>query len=56
MIEDNKNEALSAEKEYKTAYESANEYIENFDILETITNVGNDEVFTPRKTCEMILD
>lgn len=56
MIEDNKNEALSAEKEYKTAYESANEYIENFDILETITNVGNDEVFTPRNTCEMILD
>ena len=56
MIGDNKNEALSAEKEYKTAYESANEYIENFDILETITNVGNDEVFTPRKTCEMILD
>lgn len=56
MIEDNKNEALLAEKEYKTAYESANEYIENFDILETITNVGNDEVFTPRKTCEMILD
>lgn len=51
-----KNEALKAEQDYKTAVESANDYIENFDILETITNVGNDEVFTPRKTCNMILD
>lgn len=51
-----KNDALEAEYKYKTAVESANEYIENFDILETITNVGNDEVFTPRKTCDMILD
>lgn len=51
-----KNDALDAEEKYKTAVESANDYIENFDILETITNVGNDEVFTPRKTCDMILD
>lgn len=53
---DNKNKALAAEKDYKTAVESAYDYIENFDILETITNVGNDEVFTPRRTCNMILD
>lgn len=51
-----KNDALDAEEKYKTAVESASDYIENFDILETITNVGNDEVFTPRKTCDMILD
>lgn len=51
-----KNDALEAESKYQSAVESANEYIENFDILETITNVGNDEVFTPRKTCDMILD
>lgn len=51
-----RNEALEAENKYQSAVESANEYIENFDILETITNVGNDEVFTPRKTCDMILD
>ncbi len=56
MRDEGRNDALEAEKKYKTAVESANEYIENFDILETITNVGNDEVFTPRKTCEMILD
>ena len=57
MLDENKkNEALDAESKYKSAVESANEYVENFDILETITNVGNDEVFTPRKTCDMILD
>lgn len=56
MLDNKKNDALEAENRYKTAVESANDYIENFDILETITNVGNDEVFTPRKTCEMILD
>ncbi len=56
LDEKKKNEALEAEEKYKTAVESANDYIENFDILETITNVGNDEVFTPRKTCDMILD
>lgn len=57
MLDDKmKNDALEAENKYKTAVESANEYIENFDILETLTNVGNDEVFTPRKTCDMILD
>lgn len=50
------NEALNAENEYKTAVEEAYDYIENFDILETITNVGNDEVFTPRKTADMMLD
>ena len=50
------NEALKAEHKHKTAVESAYDYIENFDILETITNVGNDEVFTPRKTCTMMLD
>ena len=56
MLNDNKNDALEAEEKYKSAVESASDYIEHFDILETITNVGNDEVFTPRKTCEMILD
>ena len=57
MLDENeRNVALEAEDKYKTAVESANDYIENFDILETITNVGNDEVFTPRKTCDMILD
>jgi len=57
MLDENeRNVALEAEGKYKTAVESANDYIENFDILETITNVGNDEVFTPRKTCDMILD
>ncbi len=53
---ENKNDALEAEGRHITAVESAADYIENFDILETITNVGNDEVFTPRKTCNMILD
>ncbi len=56
MLDNEKNDALEAEGKYKTAVEAASDYIENFDILETITNVGNDEVFTPRKTCEMILD
>ena len=56
MIDKQINDALKAEESYKTAVEAANEYIENFDILETITNVGNDEVFTPRKTCDMMLD
>lgn len=54
--ENEKNDALKAEQEHKTAVESAADYVENFDILETITNVGNDEVFTPRKTCNMMLD
>ncbi len=56
LNDNNKNDALEAEEKYKTAVESASDYIEHFDILETITNVGNDEVFTPRKTCEMILN
>lgn len=52
----NVNEALNAEKKYKTSVEEAQEYIENFDILETINNVGNDEVFTPVKVCQQMLD
>ncbi len=55
-MEQNKNEALSAKEKYQTAVESASDYIEHFDLLETITNVGNDEVFTPRKTCNVLLD
>lgn len=51
-----KNEALMAEKKHRTSVEEAQEYIENFDILETINNVGNDEVFTPVKVCQQILD
>ena len=58
MVDEDKktSEGLSAEKKYNTAVEEANDYIEHFDILETITNVGNDEVFTPRKTADMMLD
>ena len=55
-MEEKKNSALKAEQDHTTAIESAYDYLEHFDILETITNVGNDEVFTPRKTCDMILD
>ena len=50
------NEALNAERKFKTSVEEAQEYIENFDILETINNVGNDEVFTPVKVCQQMLD
>lgn len=50
------NDALLAYSAHKSAVEEANEYVENFDILETITNVGNDEVFTPRKVAEAMLD
>ena len=56
MSEEKRNEALEAESEYRTTVEEAYDYVENFDILETITNVGNDEVFTPRKTADMMLD
>lgn len=58
MVDEEKktSEGLSAEKKYNTAVEEASDYIEHFDILETITNVGNDEVFTPRKTADMMLD
>ena len=56
MVNGKQNDALNAETQYRTAVESAADYIENFDILETITNVGNDEVFTPKKTCDMMLD
>lgn len=50
-----KNEALEAEKKHISATEEAEDYLEHFDILETITNVGNDEVFTPRRTVDKIL-
>lgn len=58
MVDEEKrtNEALDASKKYNTVVEEASDYVEHFDILETITNVGNDEVFTPRKTCDMMLD
>ena len=51
-----KNEALEAEEKYKSNVEKTAEYVEFFDILETITNVGNDEVFTPRKVVDRMLD
>jgi site-specific DNA-methyltransferase (adenine-specific) len=56
MVDEKKNEALEAEEEYRSAVEEAYDYVENFDILETITNVGNDEVFTPRRTADLMLD
>ena len=58
MTEDkeSKNHALKANEEYHSAVENAIEYAEKFDILETINNVGNDEVFTPRKVCNKMLD
>ncbi len=56
MIDEKNNEALSAREKYQSKVEKAQDYIERFDILETITNVGNDEVFTPRNTVDMILD
>lgn len=55
-MNEKKNEALEAAHDERTAVEEAYDYLEHFDILETITNVGNDEVFTPRKTCDMILN
>lgn len=55
-MKDFKNDALNAEYKYQSVVESTAEYVENFDILETITNVGNDEVFTSRKTCDLILN
>lgn len=55
-MNDERNVALDAERDQRTAVETAYDYLEHFDILEIITNVGNDEVFTPRKTCDMILD
>jgi adenine-specific DNA methylase len=56
VAEKAKNIALKAQAAHTTAVQTASDYIENFDILETITNVGNDEVFTPRKICGEILD
>ena len=50
------NDALKALEEYRSQVEDTEEYIERFDILETVTNVGNDEVFTPRKVCTQMLD
>lgn len=50
------NEAIEAYDKYRTQVEEASDYIEHFDILETITNVGNDEVFTPAAVCRRILD
>lgn len=55
-MDENRNVAIKANEDHKSAVESAYDYLEHFDILETITNVGNDEVFTPRKTCDMILN
>lgn len=51
-----KNDALDAEEKYKSNVEKTAEYVEFFDILETINNVGNDEVFTPRKVVDRMLD
>jgi site-specific DNA-methyltransferase (adenine-specific) len=50
------NEAIDSFSRFKTSVEQATDYIENFDILETINNVGNDEVFTPLKICNQMLD
>lgn len=50
------NEALGSFSRFKSSVEQATEYIENFDILETINNVGNDEIFTPVKTANRLLD
>ena len=55
-MEEFDNIAIKAKKDQETAVESAYDYLEHFDILETITNVGNDEVFTPRNVCDMMLD
>ena len=52
----NRNEALDAQNRYRSQVEKTAEYVEFFDILETINNVGNDEVFTPRKVVDMMLD
>ena len=51
-----KNVAIEAEKKFKTSVQIAQDYVENFDILETINNVGNDEIFTPLKICNLMLD
>lgn len=56
FLVNNTNDALNAEKKFKTSVEEAQDYIENFDILETINNVGNDEIFTPVKVCRQILN
>lgn len=48
--------AIRAQQDRQTAVEEAEDYVENFDILETITNVGNDEVFTPVKIAKKMLD
>lgn len=50
------NPALKVALKHRSGIEEAYDYIERFDILETITNVGNDEVFTPKKICATMLD
>ncbi|OQC17070.1 MAG: Eco57I restriction-modification methylase [Firmicutes bacterium ADurb.Bin080] len=56
MIIERENEALLAQNKLLSSVEEAYNYIEKFDILETINNVGNDEIFTPVKLCNEILD
>ena len=56
LVIKNNNAALKAESKFKTSVQEAQDYVENFDILETINNVGNDEVFTPSKVCNKVLD
>jgi len=51
-----RNTPLDAEGKYNSDVQRTVEYVERFDILETINNVGNDEVFTPRKVVDMMLD
>ena len=50
------NDSLEAKEKYLSDVEKTQDKIENFDILETITNVGNDEVFTPMQVCTEMLD
>ena len=49
LAENEKNDALEAEDKYKTAVESANDYIENFDILETITYTSKINTYDKKK-------
>lgn len=55
-VKNTTNTAIKANDDHRSAVENAYDYVENFDILETINNVGNDEVFTPRKICNEMLD
>lgn len=47
---------MNKESSFTTRLQEIEENLEKFDLLETINNVGNDEVFTPRKTCDLVLD